>query len=85
VIEITPNWGLVFVHFTAALFSISFLLCVLSYLSSYLRIIPLKIVSEFEISGRWCLWLADLIAICTVLAGSYAFSTVSMMKQHILQ
>jgi len=75
-IEIIPNWHPVFVHFTIALFSAACGLHLLAYFSRYLRIVPLRIVSEFEIAGRWCLWLVALITIGTVLAGLYAFNTV---------
>jgi uncharacterized membrane protein len=75
-IEIIPNWHPIFVNFTVALFSTACALYVLTYLDSCFKIIPLKIISEFEIVARWCLWLVALITIGTVLAGFYAFNTV---------
>ena len=75
-IEIIPNWHPMFVHFTVASFSTACVLYVLAYVFSSRKIAPLKIVSEIEIVGRWCLWLAAFITVGTVLAGLYAFNTV---------
>ncbi len=75
-IEITPNWHPIFVHFTVGLFSISVLFLTLSYLANYLARIPKNIPTEFEVTGRWCLWVVALITIGTVLAGFYAYYTV---------
>lgn len=74
--EVIPNWHPFFVHFTVALFSVSVGFYTLAYLFGKLRIFPWNIVSEFEIAGRWCLWLVALITIGTVLAGLYAFNSV---------
>lgn len=73
-IEIIPNWHPIFVHYTAALISISFIFYLLAYLfrwnSQYQR------SSEFELVGQWVLWACGLITIGTALAGIYAFLTV---------
>lgn len=75
-IEIIPNWHPIFVHFTIGLFSGACGLYVLAYLTSYLRIVSLKVVSDLETAARLFLWLVALITVGTVLAGLYAFSTV---------
>lgn len=74
-IEIIPNWHPIFVHFTVALFSTSVGFYVLGYLFAKLKILP-KIASELEIVARWCLWIAGIVVIGTVLAGLYAYNTV---------
>ncbi|KTC80169.1 hypothetical protein Lche_2189 [Legionella cherrii] len=75
-IEILPNWHPIFVHFTVALFTTAFGFLMLAYLSTYLRIIPVKMALEFEIVGRWCLWGAALVTVFTIMAGLYAYNTV---------
>ncbi len=75
-IEIIPNWHPIFVHFTIALFSISVILYVLTYISNHLRIFSKTILMELEIVSRWCLWMASFVTIGTVLAGLYAYNTV---------
>lgn len=75
-IEILPNWHPIFVHFTVGLFSTAFVFYILSFLSKFIRIVPIKLVSEFEIVGRWCLWVAAIMTIFTVVAGLYAYNTV---------
>lgn len=75
-IEIIPNWHPIFVHFTVGVFTTAFGFYVLAYLSSFLRIVPVKIVYEFEVVGRWCLWIAALMTFFTVIAGLHAYNTV---------
>lgn len=76
-IEIIPNWHPIFVHFTVGLFSTSVVFYLLSYLISFLKTAFIKIASDIETAGRWCLWAASLSAIMTVLAGLNAFNTVN--------
>ena len=75
-IEIIPNWHPIFVHFTVGLCSTAVGFYVLTYLTSHLRIISVRHVTDLETAGRWCLWAAGFTAIITVLAGFYAFNTV---------
>lgn len=72
----TPNLHPIFVHFTVALFSTSFILYMLLYLAKFQIIISERILNEFEVTARWCLWIAALITVFTALAGLYAFNTV---------
>lgn len=74
-IDIIPNWHPIFVHFTVALFSTSVGFYILAYLFDKLKILP-KITNELEIVAHWCLWMAGIIVIGTVLAGLYAYNTV---------
>lgn len=76
-IEIIPNWHPMFVHFTVALFSVAVLFLVLSYFFTSFSGSTNFLASEFEIVGRWNLWLVSLITIGTVLAGLYAYYTVN--------
>lgn len=75
-IEIIPNWHPIFVHFTVGVFSVAFVLYIFAYLFNHLKLIPAHIVTEFEITGRWCLWIAGIMTIFTVMAGLYAYNTV---------
>lgn len=75
-IEIIPNWHPIFVHFTVGLFCTSVAFYLLAYLTSYFRIVSVKITTDLETAGRWCLWAAGVTAIMTVIAGLYAFNTV---------
>lgn len=70
-IGILPNWHPIFVHFVVALFSTSFVLYALAYITK-----NISISKELEIAARWCLWCAGLATIPTVLAGLYAYNTV---------
>lgn len=72
----SPNLHPILVHFTVALFSISFVLYLAVYLLRFRNNALIKLCNELEITARWCLWLASLITIFTVLAGLYAFNTV---------
>lgn len=74
-IEIIPNWHPIFVHFTVALFSTSVGFYILAYLFVKVKILP-NVSYEMEIVARWCLWLAGIIVIGTVLAGLNAYNTV---------
>jgi len=73
-IEILPNWHPFFVHFTVALFVVSIVFYFLAHFP-----IPkhLTLNQEFLIVGRWCLWIAALLTIGTVIAGFYAYYTVA--------
>ncbi|HHI9467489.1 TPA: DUF2231 domain-containing protein [Legionella anisa] len=75
-VEIIPNWHPVFVHFTVALVTVSFIFYVLAYLVPYTQLKTKALTFEFEVIARWGLWLAALISIATVAAGFYAFYTV---------
>lgn len=88
-IEILPNWHPIFVHFTLALFSTSFICYSAAYLFRYVKIIPIKTVSELETVGRWCLWISAFLVMPTIIAGLYAYYTVNhdaishpIMKTH---
>lgn len=75
-IEIIPNWHPIFVHFTVGLCSTAVIFYLLTYLTSRLKIVSIRHVTDLETAGRWCLWAAGFTAIMTVLAGLYAFNTV---------
>lgn len=75
-IEIIPNWHPIFVHFTVALFTLATFFYLLSYFTGMLKGSTNKYTVEFEIVGRWCLWVVALFTIGTVFAGLYAFNTV---------
>jgi uncharacterized membrane protein len=75
-IEIIPNWHPIFVHFTVGLFSTSVGFYILAYLAPHMKFVGAQTIAEFEIVSRWCLWLAGLVVIPTVLAGLYAYYTV---------
>lgn len=75
-IEILPNWHPIFVHFTVALFTISAGFYFLAYICQAFLNPRRSLFFEFEIVGRWCLWMAAFITIFTVLAGFYAYNTV---------
>lgn len=74
-IEIIPNWHPIFVNFTVALFSTSVGFYILAYLLPKFKLFP-KLVTDFEIVARWCLWVVGIVVIVTVLAGLYAYNTV---------
>ncbi len=76
-IEIIPNWHPIFVHFTLALFTMSFGFFGFTYITTHLNIVSRSFVNEFEIVARWCLWIGALIIIITVLTGLNAFNTVN--------
>ena len=71
-LEIIPNYHPIFVHFTIALITTSLAMLALSYL---LRS-KAQLQQECLIVSRWCLWLAALASILTVIAGLHAFYTV---------
>ncbi|MBI2787033.1 MAG: DUF2231 domain-containing protein [Legionella longbeachae] len=73
--SIIPNIHPIFVHFTIATVSISFIFHIFYLLGSY-RYKRSTLVSELGIVARWCLWLAGLFSILTVLAGLHAYYTV---------
>jgi len=75
-VEIIPNWHPIFVHFTVGLFSTAAGFYVLVYLSNYLQRVPITLVAEFEVVARYCLWVAAIFSIMTVIAGFDAYSTV---------
>lgn len=67
-VEIIPNWHPILVHFTLALLSISALL--------YLAGLVLK-KKNLLIAARWNLWIGAVATVGTVLAGLYAYNTVT--------
>lgn len=75
-VEIIPNWHPIFVHFTVALFSTSVFFYVFAYLLRKFGFIS-KISADFEVVGKWCLWLVGIVVIGTVIAGFYAYNTVN--------
>ncbi len=66
--EIIPNWHPIFVHFTIGLLSISALF--------YLAGAVLK-KEQLLVVARWNLWIGAVATIGTVLAGWYAYNTVT--------
>lgn len=76
-IEIIPNWHPIFVHFTVALFSTAVGFYCLNYLMTRFNFFQRVLTQEFETVARWCLWVAALMSIATVLAGLYAYNTVT--------
>lgn len=72
---IIPNIHPIFVHYTLALVSVSFIMYVLEYIVK--RSYPKNsLQAEFGIVARWCLWLAMVFVILTALAGLHAYYTV---------
>ena len=70
-LEILPNWHPLFVHFTVALYTASFLFFVLG------RVFFSQAWSgECLTAAYWTLWLGAIISVFTVAAGFYAFNTV---------
>ncbi len=67
-IEIIPNWHPIFVHFTIGLLGVSAIL--------YLAGLVLR-QQNLLIAAKWNLWIGTTITICTVLAGLYAYNTVT--------
>ena len=74
-IQILPNWHPIFVHFTIGLFSTASGFYIISYLFNSFRVFP-KAATELEIAAHWCLWVAGIVVIGTVLAGFQAYNTV---------
>lgn len=77
--EIIPNWHPIFVHFTVALFSTSVGFYGLAYFAQGLNPAKFKspLLSELETVARWCLWMAALVTLGTLLLGFYAYYTVN--------
>ena len=71
---IIPNWHPILVHFTIGLFSAAVGFYSLAYLSSKLQY---AITNELEVASRWCLWAAALVTVLTIMAGMYAYGTVT--------
>ena len=69
-IEIIPNFHPIFVHFTVALLSLSVAFHLLDFVTKGAK-------AEWRILAQWNLWLGAGFAIVTVLAGIYAYNTVS--------
>jgi uncharacterized membrane protein len=71
--EIIPNWHPIFVHFTVALFSVATALFLVERI--FLK------TSEYKerclLIARCNLWIGSVITIGTILAGWYAYNTVS--------
>ena len=71
-VEIIPNWHPLVVHFTVALWVISF---VFYLLATFSRNESNK--QQWTIVARWNLWTGFIITILTVAAGWYAYNTVN--------
>lgn len=67
--EIIPNYHPILVHFTIALTSTSFGTMILSYLFAFKP----SIQKECQIVSRWCIWLAAIVSVFTVIAGFHAY------------
>lgn len=71
-IDMSPNWHPVFVHFTIALLFVS----ALSFLAA--RMFAAKSwATELQTVARWTLWLGALVTLGTAAAGFYAYYTVA--------
>lgn len=71
-IEILPNWHPVFVHFSVALLSVSVGLHLLD------RVLPDGTLRrELAVTANWSLWLGALFAAITVVAGWFAYNSVT--------
>lgn len=71
-LEIIPNYHPIMVHFTIALMVVSLAMLILSHIVKKQK----KLQLECLIVSRWCLWLAAIASIFTVIAGFYAYYTV---------
>ena len=71
-IEVLPNWHPILVHFTVALMTVAALCFLFAHLfqGSQSR-------DQLLTVAKWNFWIGSLSAIATVLAGWYAFNTVS--------
>ena len=71
-IEITPNWHPVFVHFTVALLILAAAIYLLSHF------LPKgELANQLAIVARWNLWFGVGFTLLTVAAGWYAYNTVA--------
>ena len=71
-IEIIPNWHPLFVHFTVALLTMSALFLLMSKFA-----VNWRLEDQWLAVGYWCLWIGTLITIGTVIAGWFAFNSVT--------
>jgi len=70
--DLIINWHPIFVHFTVALITMSFIFYWLG------RFVPSqRWQHEFAIVGRWCLWTGSIITIITISLGFNAYYTVA--------
>ena len=67
-IEIIPNWHPIFVHFSVALLSVSFVLFLLGRLAN---------CGQATLVAKWNLWIGAGLSVMTVAAGFYAYNTVA--------
>ena len=67
-----PNWHPFLVHFTIALFFISFVFMAAARVKS-----GSARSGELQTAGRWALWAAATITILTIASGLYAYYTVT--------
>lgn len=67
-----PNWHPFLVHFTIALFFISFVFMAAARVKS-----GSARSGELETAGRWALWAAATITVLTIASGLYAYYTVA--------
>lgn len=70
--QILPNWHPILVHFTVALLTISTVLFVISAFAG-----AQAWAHTVRTVAYWDLWLGAAITVLTVIAGLYAFSTVT--------
>ncbi len=67
-----PNWHPFLVHFTIALFVISFVFMAAARIKS-----GSARSEELKTAGRWALWAAATITVLTIASGLYAYYTVA--------
>jgi len=70
--EILPNWHPVFVHFSVALLTVSVVFHVLAKL---LR--DGRVRNEMTVVADWSLWLGAFFTVVTVVAGWFAYNSVT--------
>jgi len=70
--EILPNWHPVLVHFSVALLTLSVLLHLLGLVPGKGRVLE-----ELSVVADWTLWLGTLASVATVIAGVFAYNSVT--------
>lgn len=72
-ITIIPNWHPLFVHFTIGLLASS----VIFYFARLLVSDKCSWKEQWTVVGNWCLWSGCLFSLATLVAGWFAYNTVS--------
>jgi uncharacterized membrane protein len=71
-IEIIPNWHPIFVHFTVSLLGLAVLFFLLSWLFSEYRW-----STQWRHTAFWMLWTGVAVSVFTVIAGWFAYNSVT--------